>query len=390
MNRTTFKRAPRLASRLILQTAIASLSLTMMAGTAMAQGQRGAIQPAAHASVEPINNLPNPYETQRNFGTLPDGRTWGSVSAVHVDNDGIHIWAGDRCGTNSCATTPDIDPMVKLDPNGNVVQSFGAGQILWPHGMDIDDEGNIWVVDARVATAAEIQQNPAAANIGSSVMKFSPAGELLMTIGTPGAIGDPPTHLTDPNDVLVAPNGTIFVAETHGAQFQDEAGPDAKSRISIYRPDGTYVKTFGEFGYEDGQLRSPHSLAMDSQGRLFVADRGNVRIQIFDQDGNHLDTWYQFSRISGIFIDDNDMLYAIDSESDPNYNPGWRKGLRVGSARTGEVMYFVPEHVSERPSGMGGYGSMGEGVTVDRNGVVYAGEVGPIQGLTKFIPRLMP
>lgn len=382
--------SPRLGTRIILHTAIASLLLSMLSSTALAQGSRGAIQPEAHASVTPINNLPNPYETQRNFGTLPDGRSWGSVSAVNVDNDGIHIWAGDRCGANSCATTPDIDPMVKLDPNGNVVQSFGAGQILWPHGMDIDSEGNIWVVDARVANANEIQQNPAAANLGSSVMKFSPTGELLLTIGTPGAVGDPPTHLTDPNDVLIAPNGTIYIGETHGAQFLDEAGPNSKSRISMYRPDGSFIKSFGEFGYEDGQLRSPHSLAMDTQGRLFVADRGNVRIQIFDQDGNHLDSWYQFSRISGIYIDDNDMLYAIDSESDPNYNPGWRKGLRVGSARTGEVMYFVPEHVSERASGMGGYGSMGEGVTVDRNGVVYAGEVGPVQGLTKFIPRLIP
>ncbi|MGH9217759.1 MAG: hypothetical protein ACRD1W_00555, partial [Vicinamibacterales bacterium] len=132
----------------------------------------------------------------------------------------------------------------------------------------------------------------------------------------------------------------------------------------------------------------PHSLAMDSRGRLFVADRGNRRIQIFDQEGKHLATWYQFSRISGLYIDRNDVLYAIDSESDENYNPGWRKGLRVGSAKTGEVWYFTPEHVSKQPSGMGGYGSMGEGVAVDAAGNVYGGEVGPIQGLTKFVPRL--
>ena len=156
---------------------------------------------------------------------------------------------------------------------------------------------------------------------------------------------------------------------------------DAVSRIHKYAPDGTFLMSFGSWGYADGQFRSPHSLAMDSRGRLFVADRGNRRIQIFDQDGNHLDTWYQFSRISGLFIDENDVLYAIDSESDPNYNPGgWRKGLRVGSASTGEVWYFVPEHMSERASGMGGYGSMGEGVTVDRDGNVYAGEVGPVCG----------
>ncbi len=121
----------------------------------------------------------------------------------------------------------------------------------------------------------------------------------------------------------------------------------------------------GTYGYGPGQFRGAHALAFDSKGRLFVADRGNRRIQIFDQDGKHLDTWYQFSRISGLTITADDTLYAIDSESDDNYNPGWRKGLRVGSARTGEVWYFVPEHVSKQASGMGGYGSMGEGVTVD-------------------------
>ena len=383
----TYKSGPRAGTHFLLKAGVAAIVLSILSAPLMAQGRRGAIQPAAHADQEPINSRPNPYETQRNFGTLPDGRSWGSVSAVNIDIDGINVWAGDRCGTNSCATS-DVDPIVKLDPDGNVLTSFGAGLIIWPHGMDVDSEGNVWVVDARAASARELEANPGAAGKGHTVLKFSPEGELLMTLGTGGEAGDPPTHFDAPNDVLIAPNGTIYVGDTHGAQFQDAAGPTSKSRISMFEPDGTFIKSFGEFGYEDGQFRSPHSLAMDSQGRLFVADRGNSRIQIFTQDGEHLDTWYQFSRISGLFIDPStDMLYAIDSESDDNYNPGWSKGLRVGNARTGEVLYFVPAHESSRPSGMGGVGSMGEGVTVDRNGVVYAGEVGPVQGMTKFIPR---
>jgi DNA-binding beta-propeller fold protein YncE len=388
MNKTNSS-GQKAASTFLPKTVFAGIVLSLLAATAIAQ--RGAVQPKAHAGQQPVNNLPNPYETQRNFGSLPDGRTWGSVSAVNIDIDGIHVWAGDRCGTNSCATS-DVDPMVRLDPTGRVVASFGAGQMIWPHGIDVDSEGNIWVADARLANEQELAENPAAANRGSAVLKFSPDGELLMTLGTPGEMGDPPSHFTQPNDVIVAPNGNIYVAETHGAQFQDEPGPDSKSRISIFASDGTFIKTFGEWGFEDGQFRSPHSLAFDSEGRLFVADRGNNRIQIFTQDGEHLDTWYQFSRISGLFIDrSNDMLYAIDSESDPNYNPGgWRKGLRVGNARNGEVLYFIPEHVSERSSGMGGTGSMGEGVPVDRDGVVYAGEVGPVKGMTKFVPRLIP
>jgi len=360
---------------------------TLAQQAAPAAPPRGASGPPEHAKVTPVNGLPNPYETVRNFGTLPDGRSWGSVSAVAIDIDGKSLWAGDRCGSNSCAGST-VNPIVKLDPSGKVVAQFGAGLIMWPHGIDVDKQGNVWVVDARSATPAEIAKFPNAAGKGHTVLKFSPQGKLLLTIGTPGTAGAPPQALTEPNDVAIAADGSIFIAEAHNDQFMDQNAPQGVGRISKWTPEGKLIKTFGTYGYGPGQFRGAHALAFDSKGRLFVADRGNRRIQIFDQDGKHLDTWYQFSRISGLHITADDTLYAIDSESDDNYNPGWRKGLRVGSARTGEVWYFVPEHVSKQASGMGGYGSMGEGVTVDAQGVVYAGEVGPIQGLTKFVPRL--
>lgn len=377
----------KVLSVLALTAITAGLLSAQAPSQAPAGPPRGSSGPPEHAAVKPINNLPNPYETIRNFGTLPDGRKWGSVSAVHVDVDGKHIWAGDRCGGNVCLDST-VAPMVKLDPAGKVVASFGAGQILWPHGMDVDKQGNIWVADARSATPQELAKFPDAKGKGHTVLKFSPQGKLLMTIGTGGEAGDPPTKLTEPNDVLVAPDGSIFIAESHNAQFLDQNPPNGIGRITKWSPDGKLIKTFGTYGYGASQFRGPHSLAMDSKGRLFVADRGNRRILIFDQEGKQLDQWFQFSRISGLYIDRNDTLYAIDSESDDNYNPGWRKGLRVGSARTGEVWYFVPEHVSKQPSGMGGVGSFGEGVAVDAQGNVYGGEVGPIQGLTKFVPRL--
>ena len=372
--------------------ALVSAALLLLAGTSATTQQgapapRGASAPPEHAKVAPINHLPNPYETVRNFGTLPDNRRWGSVSAVAVDVDGKHIWAGDRCGTNSCAGST-VNPIVKLDPTGTVVASFGAGLIMWPHGIDVDRQGNVWVVDARSATPEEVKKFPDATGKGHAVLKFSPQGKLLLTLGTPGTAGAPPQAFTEPNDVAIASDGSIFVAEAHNDQYLDQDAKTGVGRISKFSADGKFLKSFGTYGYGPGQFRGAHALAFDSKGRLFVADRGNRRIQIFDQQGKHLDTWYQFSRISGLHITADDTLYAIDSESDDNYNPGWRKGLRVGSARTGEVWYFVPEHVSKQASGMGGYGSMGEGVTVDAAGNVFAGEVGPIQGLTKFIPRL--
>ena len=106
-------------SGLLVKTGLAGLVLAVVSASAMAQMTAGSMaesgKPAAHAGQQPINNLPNPYLTERNFGSLPDVRSWGSVSAINVDIDGVHIWVGDRCGTNQCATTPDINPIVKLD-----------------------------------------------------------------------------------------------------------------------------------------------------------------------------------------------------------------------------------------------------------------------------------
>ncbi len=339
--------------------------------------------------VQPVNHLPNPYETVRNWGTLPSGRPWGSVSALHVDRDGKHIWVAERCGTNSCAGST-VDPVLKFDPDGRVVSSFAAGMFIWPHGIHVDRDGNVWVTDARGATAAELEKFPGEKGKGHRVVKFSPQGKVLLTLGTAGVRGDPPRHLAEPNDIITATNGDVFVAEAHTGQGLPSATPTTVARITKYASDGTFIKSWGRWGDAPGEFKSPHALALDSKGRLFVADRGNNRIQIFDQDGQFIAEWKQFSRISGLVITPDDTLYAIDSESGPERNPGWRKGLRIGSARSGEVRYFIGPHDAEVPSGGGGFGAMGEGVSVDGAGNVYGGEVGSITGVTKFVPRLLP
>ena len=137
--------------------------------------------------------------------------------------------------------------------------------------------------------------------------------------------------------------------------------------------------------YADGPVRAPHSLAFDSQGRLFVADRGNRRIQIFDQDGTLLDSWTQFGRPSGLFIDQHDTLYVADSESRDNeggygHNPDVRRGIRIGSAVDGTVTGFIAD-----PAERGG-SSAAEGVAVDHDGNVYGAEVGP-RDVKKYIKR---
>ncbi|MFV2091220.1 MAG: peptidyl-alpha-hydroxyglycine alpha-amidating lyase family protein, partial [Pseudomonadales bacterium] len=283
-------------------------------------------------------------------------------------NDGKHIWVAERCGANVCVGS-DADPVLLFDLDGNLIRSFGAGLIAWPHGIYVDADDNVWIADA-------VGYAPVPDGWGHVIYKFSPDGKLLMTLGKKGEAGSDKTLLRKPCDVIVAPNGDIFVADGHGS------GPNQpmNNRIVKYSADGTYLMEFGVAGSDNGQLNEPHALAMDSTGRLFVGDRANSRVQIFDQAGKHLDTWYQFGRPSGLFIDNNDILYSADSESNARRNVGYKRGIRIGSVRDGFVTAFIPDPEPDQDnSGT----SAAEGVAVDSEGNVYGAEVGP-RGVKKY------
>jgi sugar lactone lactonase YvrE len=304
---------------------------------------------------------------------------WGSTSAVDIDHDGKAVWVAERCGSNSCAGS-SLAPVLKFDASGRLVRSFGGGMFIFPHGIHVDRDGNVWITDGRSANPDELKHFPDSKGKGHTVVKFSPGGKVLLTLGTPGVAGDPPQALTEPNDVVTAANGDIFIAEGHGGQ-NAAAGPTTIARIVKYSRDGKYITSWGKWGKGPGEFRTPHSLAMDSQGRLFVADRGNLRLQVFDQSGTFLFEWTQFSRISGLFIDKNDTLFAADSESSDASNPGWKRGIRIGSARDGQVVSFIPDP-ELKPAGT----SAAEGVAVDAAGNVYGAEVGP-RALKRYVKR---
>jgi sugar lactone lactonase YvrE len=313
------------------------------------------------------NHAPNPYRTIEGWATLPDNREWGASSAIFPAPDGKHMWIAERCGANLCVDS-DVDPVLLFDADGKVVKSFGAGIIAWPHGMFVDADSNVWITDA-------VGYAPVPDGWGHVVLKFSPDGELLMTLGKKGVAGPGPDTFNKPSDVLVAPNGDIFIADGH-----DSSG---NNRIVKFAKDGTYLGEWGSTGNGDGQFRDPHALAMDSQGRLFVADRGNSRIQIFDQGGKHLATWTQFGRPSGLYIDKDDVLYATDSESNATRNPGWKRGIRIGSATDGFVTAFIPDPEPDQDnSGTSG----AEGVAIDSDGNVYGAEVGP-RAIKKYVRK---
>jgi sugar lactone lactonase YvrE len=350
--------------------------MTLSAGLVFTQSQ--VVDPAS----KPLPN-PNPAVV-KNWGTLPDNRVWGNTAGVDIAPDG-NVWAYDRCGSNSCAES-NVNPIFKFDRmSGKVLASFGGGMIVFPHGIHVDRQGNVWITDgndnapaaARGAGAARGAPGPnPQASKGHQVFKFSPDGKVLMTIGKPGgAVGD--ECCFQPNDVITNEKGEIFISESH----------NSGGRIRKFSSDGKLLKTWGEPGSGPGQFNIPHSLALDSRGRLFVADRANHRIQIFDQEGKFIDEWKQFSRISGLFIDKNDNLYAIDSESSTARHPDWKTGIRIGKATEDKVLAFIPPHQTDQP-----YGAAGEGVAVDFDGNVYAAE-GPLSrqaaggGITKYIKR---
>jgi len=303
---------------------------------------------------EPRNDLPQPYRTTRDWGQLPAGATkWGAITAVEPAPDGS-IYVVHRCFANSCAGRTEA-PIVKYDANGRILKSWGEGLFIFPHGATVDRDGNLWVTDAGGQGGK-----------GHQVFKFSSEGKVLMTLGKAGISASSPGLMDQPTDVLVAPGGDIFVTDSHRN--------GKNNRVIRFSKDGKFIKEWGTKGSGRGEISEPHSIAMDSRGRLFVGDRENNRIQIFDQDGKYLDEWRQFGRPSGIFITRDDTIYVADSESGPDSGahelPGIKKGIRIGSARDGKVTAFIEDSESTVPDHSGA-----EGVGVDARGNVYGAVV---------------
>jgi streptogramin lyase/mono/diheme cytochrome c family protein len=343
--------------------------------TAPAAPSAAAPAPAL-GSLAPVNSLPNPYGRVDNFLKLPAGRHMGSTSTVAGDSHG-NIWLAERCGENDCNGSP-LDPVLEFDAKGNFIKSFGAGQILFPHGIWIDKNDHIWIAD-----------NHNNGKIGDDVLEFDQNGRILKTLGKPGVAGSDAQTFHEPNAVLIAPNGDIFVSDGHGGDTITTAAHSptmGNARVVKLDPDGKLLMQWGSHGSGPGEFQTPHCLAMDSAGRLFVGDRSNNRIQIFDQNGKFIAAWSQFSRPSGCYIDKNDVLYVSDSESRDRpgyaYHPGWKRGVRIGSAKTGVVTAFIPDEIDDPAVGASG----GEGVWADSSGAIYNAEVYQ-KAVVRYVPK---
>jgi 6-bladed beta-propeller len=323
-----------------------------------------------------------------NWPTLPakmNGGKWGELIRAEIDRKG-DIWVFHRCfnnvpaGNATCVGRDNDPPILKFDRSGKLLASFGQGIFAFPHGFTVDDEGNVWASDAQSAetvlgmstkaTAGPFKGSPR----GHQVFKFSPAGKVLMTLGKAGARGNGPDTFDAPTGVAIASNGDIFVSDGHGRN----------DRIVKFSKDGRFIKTWGHHGVGPGEFDQPHDIALDSKDRVFVADRSNNRVQVFDPDGGFIAEWRQFGRPSAVFVSSDDLLYVSDSYSNARINPGFKRGIYIGSAITGVVSEFVPDPDLDRQEQLNISGA--SGIAADLEGTIYAADVGP-QRLRKYVKK---
>ena len=275
---------------------------------------------------------------------LPEGRKWGPVTAMDFAPDGQSMWVVDRCTEmGDCSPNAEPGPIQQFNATGRRMTSFGAGLFAAPHGMFVDHDGNVYVTDFRLKDGK-----------GSTVMKFDPEGKLLLTLGKPGEMGHDETLLNGPADVVVAQNGDIFVADGH-------AEKDAFPRIVKFDKDGKFIKAWGQPGKGPGEFGTPHSIMIDSEGHVLVCDRGNFRIQVFDQDGNYLRELKSFMDPSAIAIDNNGVLYAFDMSSVEKDGSNDRRGIYIGDPKTDKLTGFMKND------------DMLEDLAIDSAGTVFAG-----------------
>jgi DNA-binding beta-propeller fold protein YncE len=255
------------------------------------------------------------------------------------------------------------------------VRSFGKGLINFPHGFFVDREGNVWVTDGAPAGdprgAAGFKKG-----MGHQVFKFSADGKLLMRLGTAGVSGADETHFNGPSGVVVAASGDIWITDGHGGP---QVGPHranmygsrgGNNRLVRFSKDGRFIKAWGGgVGSESAdplRFNDPHDIAIDAEGRLYIADRGNQRVQVLDPEGNFITRWTQFGKPSAIAVDNKGNIYVADGMSDAHWNPGWERGIRVGDIKTGWVKAFIPD--TDMPRGAGT-----EFLGIDPDGTIYSG-----------------
>ncbi len=331
--------------------------------------------------------LANPYRLVAGWPMLPksmNGGHWGEVIRVSVDSKG-NVWVFHRCfnvvppGSATCINRGDANPpILEFDPSGKLLKSFGVGLFAYPHGFTLDRDGSLWASDVN---DEEIVLGMSAKNadgvvMGQEILKLSPDGRILMTLGKEGVAGTGPDMFDRPTGVAIAPNGDIFVADGHYPNHHDTA------RVVKFSKDGKFIKDWGRKGASPGEFDEPHDIFIGgSQERVYVADRRNRRIQVFDQEGKFIAAWKQFGQPSSVFVGKDDTIYVGASFPDPAAKKGELRGIVIGNAKDGSLKAFIPD-----PSDLDKVimGTSASGIAADDKGSIYAADVGT-HNLRKYV-----
>jgi DNA-binding beta-propeller fold protein YncE len=273
------------------------------------------------------------YRPVPGWPALPAGVVLGSVSAVATDAaDRVYVFhRGPR-------------PILVFDRDGKFVRSWGDGLVKTAHGLRVDRDNNVWVTD-----------------IGHHlVMKFDAGGKLLMTLGKKDRPGDGPDQFDRPTDVAVTPSGAFYVADGYG-----------NSRVVQFSREGKFLRQWGRKGTGEGEFRLPHAICLDARGRVYVGDRENDRVQVFDGDGTFLEQWKETGAPYGLFLSGDGRLFVADGRANwvKVLDPRGRALGRWGEKGSGPGQFRVPH-----------------GVCVDSRGAVYVAEIDG-RRVQKFVPK---
>ncbi|RPJ20457.1 MAG: hypothetical protein EHM33_28405 [Chloroflexi bacterium] len=298
------------------------------------------------------------YHLVLNWPQLPDGFILGQVAGIDVDSNGdvfvFHraerIWEGEELELELIAS-PTI--LVLDGETGEALEQWGAEMFVMPHGLTIDSEDNLWLTDVGL----------------HQVFKFDHTGKLLITLGERGVPGEDASHFNMPTDVAIAPDGSFYISDGYG-----------NSRVTRFSADGEYMIGWGNKGTAPGQFDVPHSIALDSQGSVYIADRGNARLQIFDEAGQFLKEWesHSLGRPWAVRIDTGGDIFVIDGGDQNEFWPDRARILKLDPE--GQIL-----------ASFGSYGKAPgqfiwpHALAIGPDGALYIGEVATGMRIQKFM-----
>lgn len=294
------------------------------------------------------------YEANDRWGTLPAGWNWIEVTAIATDGqDRLFVFnRGEH-------------PVQIFSPAGELLGAWGEGLFVRPHGLFIGPDDSVYCTD----------------DLGHSVRKFSPSGELLLTIGPCGQPSDTGATSVDyrtikragppfnyPTNLAIAPNGELYISDGYG-----------NARVHRFSSDGKLLQSWGEPGSAPGQFHVPHGIAVDAAGIVFVADRENSRLQLFAPDGEFLEEWTDLARPSQVFIGADQRIYVAELGYRAGMWPGTTAptpdapgGLLSILSRQGELLARWGGGLN--PTAPGDFFAPHD-IWVDRRGTIYLSEV---------------